>query len=58
LRPLRQFLPGDAGNFVAHALLLTPCFKAFAERFAWIILSADLVQVKVEGAVLYGMLDH
>jgi len=58
LRPRRQFLPGDAENSLARPLLLTPRFKAFAARFAWIILSADLVQVKVAGTFHYGMLDH
>jgi hypothetical protein len=58
LRPLRQFLPGDAEISLARPLLLTPCFKAFAERFAWIILSADLAQVKVAGTFHCGMLDH
>jgi hypothetical protein len=58
LRPLRQFLPGDAENSLARPLLLTPCFKAFAEQFARIILSGDRVQVKVAGTSHYGMLDH
>jgi hypothetical protein len=58
LRPLRQFLPGDAENSLARPLLLTSRFKAFAEQFAWIIFSVERVQVKVAGTFHYWMLDH